>query len=761
MPVTANPYLTLCSDFDPPPMKKCKICEGEGTRMGSIVCAADDQRTLDRIFAMTSVRARPVFGIITPVCDECRERIDMFDEEFEPQVRDLLLQDLETPVVIEEYDPLLENVVDSKNLNDSEAWEENFEHDPSDPVPSFVERQVTVESSEHVEDLPEPHDSCEPAQQSTGDRRLPSRDTQVEEPSGISDSKNLILVDDPKKIFKNMCPICAKQCKSLKSHIKIHVRKGMYVCLYCRAKFRTRSLLAYHNATHTQRPFCCNLCTKTYRTVFTLKAHMKQHSRTPAYQCEFCPKAFNSDTCWKIHIRTHKGEKPFPCSICGRTFGTPYNRKVHEMRHQNKRDYQCDKCPKGFFSPKELRTHQIRHIKVGLRTFPQITEQLQKMGTAKEELLSKAEGFINDHLYETVEKQCPKQFSCSDCYKSFHDKSQLRLHVKRMHSAASLGKSNVRYPKIDKEAAEKQMASLIFSDPPFVCDVCARSFQSGRGLRQHLHVHIRGVKVHRCSHCPKVFFQIGHMQEHELTHTGQKPFSCPVCGRCFNRNYLMERHRREQHPDEIIPDGSQESNPGNEPLIVDLNGQVATDFVLDSVGIETRAMDQTDLLTLKVDGAEPTNETDTVATSPEKVRKKVRFSDVLEVEYFNPNECHISRIPKSSNRPGILKGSLKKDKGSLKPPPETCAVPMVHPTPVTSTILDMDTVAPKQQNSSISESAFTLQEAEAKVNPELSRIDAMNSPSTLQQAETMVKSELNGTDSMNNPSTMLEDETMN
>ncbi|XP_052871540.1 zinc finger protein 433-like, partial [Anopheles cruzii] len=158
----------------------------------------------------------------------------------------------------------------------------------------------------------------------------------------------------------------------------------------------------------------------------------KQHSRTPAYQCEYCPKAFNSDSCWKIHIRAHKGEKPFPCSICGRTFGTPYNRKVHELRHQNKRDYQCDKCPKGFFSPKELRSHQIRHIKVGLRTFPLLAE-LQEAEPAKEELLSKAEGFFNDHLYETVEKQCPKQFSCSSCYKSFHDKSQLRLHMKRMH----------------------------------------------------------------------------------------------------------------------------------------------------------------------------------------------------------------------------------------------------------------------------------------------------------------------------------------
>uniref|UniRef100_A0A182WFI2 ZAD domain-containing protein n=1 Tax=Anopheles minimus TaxID=112268 RepID=A0A182WFI2_9DIPT len=70
----------------------CKICEESYETMGSIICPPTDTKLLEKIYKSTNVRVQPRKGIITPVCEYCRNRIDEYDEEFKPYMKEYYIE---------------------------------------------------------------------------------------------------------------------------------------------------------------------------------------------------------------------------------------------------------------------------------------------------------------------------------------------------------------------------------------------------------------------------------------------------------------------------------------------------------------------------------------------------------------------------------------------------------------------------------------------------------------------------------------------
>eukprot|EP00475_Leptophrys_vorax_P022274 TRINITY_DN30312_c0_g1_i1.p1 TRINITY_DN30312_c0_g1~~TRINITY_DN30312_c0_g1_i1.p1 ORF type:complete len:581 (+),score=87.67 TRINITY_DN30312_c0_g1_i1:137-1744(+) len=130
----------------------------------------------------------------------------------------------------------------------------------------------------------------------------------------------------------HQCTICKRRCKTLEDlekHSHDHEEKP-FKCDICSKSFRQRRNLARHVRTHSQvKPFSCSVCGWSFRRKSNLAAHERIHSGMKPFVCEECGKSFRQKGSLSSHIRTHTKEKPHECAVCGDLF----TRKGSLQRH--------------------------------------------------------------------------------------------------------------------------------------------------------------------------------------------------------------------------------------------------------------------------------------------------------------------------------------------------------------------------------------------------------------------------------------------
>ncbi|XP_077111786.1 uncharacterized protein LOC143767377 [Ranitomeya variabilis] len=80
-------------------------------------------------------------------------------------------------------------------------------------------------------------------------------------------------------------------------------------------------------------------------------------------------------------------------------------------------------------------------------------------------------------------------------------------------------------------------------EKPFSCSECGKCFKRRSYLMMHEICHT-GVQSYSCVKCGKHFKNKSNLVVHERTHTGEKPFSCPECGKCFTVKSVLVTHQK-------------------------------------------------------------------------------------------------------------------------------------------------------------------------------------------------------------------------
>ena len=117
-------------------------------------------------------------------------------------------------------------------------------------------------------------------------------------------------------------------------------------------------------------------------------------------------------------------------------------------------------------------------------------------------------------------KKSEKIFLCEHCNKLFSTKGNLRNHISTIHK-------NYR---------------------PFKCSFpnCEKKYECECKLIAHERTHT-GIKPFVCPICQNSFFGKGNLKEHLKTHSEIRPFKCPLCDNTYKTNGALKKHIKINH----------------------------------------------------------------------------------------------------------------------------------------------------------------------------------------------------------------------
>ncbi|XP_069182739.1 protein krueppel-like [Procambarus clarkii] len=78
-------------------------------------------------------------------------------------------------------------------------------------------------------------------------------------------------------------------------------------------------------------------------------------------------------------------------------------------------------------------------------------------------------------------------------------------------------------------------------EKPFECKECHKRFTRDHHLKTHMRLHT-GEKPYHCTHCDRQFVQVANLRRHLRVHTGERPYSCELCASRFSDSNQLKAH---------------------------------------------------------------------------------------------------------------------------------------------------------------------------------------------------------------------------
>ncbi|XP_060809240.1 zinc finger protein 286A isoform X1 [Amyelois transitella] len=312
-----------------------------------------------------------------------------------------------------------------------------------------------------------------------------------------------------------------------------------------------RALLKHTNATPIKRHqgfgFTCHYCPKLFTNAADLKRHTFTHKNiSESYKvtliynyavrldmtglkCKICERDIDELTLEEVmeHLKRHGKNihfninnhilpfkfdtKILRCVICEEKFS--YFKLLVDHMSEHYPNYRCKICNKGFVNKNTLRGHMCRH-----------NEGVFQCSKCSKIFSTRCHMVSHERVVHVLKN---KVLKCRYCLEKFVDAVQRRNHETAEHGAEPVS---------------------------FVCCECNNVYGSQRGLTSHVkRCHLK-LRPHKCALCGKSFFKKTALQNHMVSHTGEKRFECHVCGKCYGTRNNLRFHVQRKHCNKVSND---------------------------------------------------------------------------------------------------------------------------------------------------------------------------------------------------------------
>ncbi|KAG5676506.1 hypothetical protein PVAND_006337 [Polypedilum vanderplanki] len=272
----------------------------------------------------------------------------------------------------------------------------------------------------------------------------------------------------------------------------------------------------------------CDKCDMTFKNADSLKRHIKTHFIKSEALSDYDDSSGEGSGKGKSKIA---GDANLGCNVCGESFTEALDLLAHAEIHARFQPFKCLLCGETFFEENKIKMHLMDNHR------NEMTESSCKLCGKQ----CRDQRSLIKHSWEHSRE---KNYSCSLCGKTFHNKARLKRHIASHRNKSVVCEiCNEEFP--DGRQLMNHRHSHTKSNQ-FPCTECGKSFGSRSSQQIHIRIHT-GERPYQCRFCWKAFADGGTLRKHERIHTGEKPYCCLVCPRAFNQRVVLREHIRSHH----------------------------------------------------------------------------------------------------------------------------------------------------------------------------------------------------------------------